>query len=82
MVRTLAVAPLGVISIFLGIGLLRLQDGMGRIAKVAGRLELVFGISYASLILAFVGVLLLIPLLVVEIVLLSKADQLVREGKI
>lgn len=80
--RTLSVIPLGTISVFLGIGLKRLQDGMGRLAKVAGNLELVFGISYMSLIFSFVGVLILVPLLIVEIVLLSKADQLARAGEI
>lgn len=80
--RTLAVVPLGAISIFLGIGLLRLQDGMGKIAKVAGRLEIIFGICYLTLIFSFVGVLLLAPLLIVEIVLLSKADQLIREEEL
>ena len=78
----LSVMPLGAISIVLGIGFLRLQDGMGRIAKVAGRLELAFGISYLSLIFSFVGVILLAPLLVVEIVLLSKADNLAKQGQL
>lgn len=80
--RALSIMPLGAISIFLGIGLVRLQDGMGKIAKVAGRLELIFGISYSSLILSFIGVILLLPLLIVEIVLLSKADQLVKDGEL
>lgn len=80
--RTIAVLPLGAISVFLGLGLHRLQDGMGRIARVAGNLELIFGISYLTLIFAFIGVLLLIPLLVVEVVLLSKAEQLVKEGQL
>jgi uncharacterized membrane protein YedE/YeeE len=76
------VIPLGAISIILGIGLRRLQDGMGRLAKVAGNLELVFGISYLSLVFSFVGFLLLIPLLVVEVVLLAKAEDLVRNEQI
>ena len=80
--RALSVVPLGAISVIMGMGLLRLQDGMGRIAKVAGRLELVFGISYMTLIFSFIGVLLLAPLLVVEVVMLSKADQLARDGQI
>lgn len=80
--RALAVVPLGAISIFLGMGLLRLQDGMGRIAKVAGRLEIVFGVCYMTLIFSFIGVLLLAPLLIVEIVLLSKAEQLARAGEL
>ncbi|MFT5570462.1 MAG: transcriptional regulator with XRE-family HTH domain [Cyclobacteriaceae bacterium] len=80
--RAISVIPLGAISIILGIGLRRLQDGMGRLAKVAGNLELVFGISYLSLVFSFVGFLLLIPLLVVEVVLLAKADDLVRNEQI
>ena len=80
--RALSVIPIGSVSIIFGMGLLRLQDGMGRIAKVAGRIEIVFGISYVTLIFSFVGVILLAPLLVIEIVLLSKADQLAKEGQI
>ena len=78
--RTFAVIPLGAISVIMGIGLLRLQDGMGRIAKIAGRLELIFGICYMTLIFSFIGVLILMPLLVVEIVMLSKAEQLEKEA--
>ena len=37
-------------------GLLRLQDGMDRIAKIAGRLEVAFGISYLILVFSFLGV--------------------------
>lgn len=81
-IRAFLVVPIGAVSIVFGIGLLRLQDGMGRIAKVAGRLELAFGISYMTLIFSFVGLLLLAPLLVVEIVLLSKADQLAKAGQL
>lgn len=81
-IRAFSVLPLGAISIIFGVALLRLQDGMGRIAKVAGRLEIAFGISYLTLILSFVGVILLAPLLVVEIVLLSKADQQMKTGEI
>lgn len=80
--RSLAVSPLGAISIFLGIALVRLQDGMGKIAKLAGRFEIAFGICYLSLVLSFVGVLLLVPLLIIEIVLLSKADQLAKAVEI
>ena len=72
----------GSVSIVFGNGLLRLQDGMGRIAKIAGRLEIAFGVSYLTVILSFIGVILLAPLIIVEIILLFKADQLVKEGSI
>ncbi len=77
-----AVVPFGAISIIFGLGIMRLQDGMGRIAKVAGRLEVAFGIAYMTLIFSFIGLVLLPAVLVVEIVLLSKADQLSRSGQI
>ncbi|MEO9483062.1 MAG: helix-turn-helix transcriptional regulator [Ekhidna sp.] len=77
-----SVVPFGAISIIFGIGLLRLQDGMGRIAKVAGRLEIAFGISYMTLIFTPIGLVLLPAMLIVEVVLLSKADQLAREGQL
>lgn len=77
-----SVVPFGAISIIFGMGLLRLQDGMGRIAKVAGRLEIAFGIAYMTLIFSFIGLVLLPAVLIVEIVLLSKADQLAKEGQL
>lgn len=73
---------LGSVSIVFGKGLLRLQDGMGRLAKIAGRLEITFGVSYLTVILTFVGVILLAPLIIIEIILLFKADQVVKEGSI
>ena len=81
-VNALSVVPFGAISVIFGLGILRLQDGMGRIAKVAGRLELVYGIAYMTLIFSFLGLVLLPAVLVVEIVLLSKADQQAKAGLI
>ena len=78
----LSVIPFGAIGIIFGMGLLRLQDGMGRIAKVAGRLEIAYGIAYMTLIFSFIGLVLLPAVLIVEVVLLSKADQLAREGQL
>ena len=77
-----SVVPFGAISLFFGMGLVRLQDGMGRIAKVAGRLEMVYGISYMTLIFTPIGLILLPAVLIVEIVLLSRADQLAKEGQL
>ncbi len=71
---------IGTTSIIFGLGLIRLQDGMGRLARVSGRLEVAFGISYLSIVLSFLGLILLGPVLVLEIVLLAKADQQVKSG--
>lgn len=77
-VNFVSLIGIGAIAVIFGMGLLRLQDSMGRISKVAGRMEIVYGISFLSLIFSFVGVLLLYPLLIIEIVLLFKADNIIR----
>jgi transcriptional regulator with XRE-family HTH domain len=71
---------IGATSLIFGMALLKLQDGMGRLAKYAGRLEIIFGLSYLSIILSFIGMIIVGPLLILEIVLLSKADQQVNSG--
>lgn len=73
---------MGASALLFGMALLRLQDGMGRISKIAGRLEIIFGISYLSIILSFIGLALLGPIMILEIVLLSKADQQVKNGSL
>ncbi len=73
---------IGTASVLFGMGLLRLQDGMGRLAKLTGRLEIAFGLSYLSIILSFVGLVMLGPVLLLEIVLLAKADQQAKNGEL
>jgi transcriptional regulator with XRE-family HTH domain len=67
-----AVASLltGALSILFGISLIRLQDGMGELARVAGILEIMMGCMLATVILFFVTYIFLIPAVVVEIVVL------------
>lgn len=71
---------IGAASLIFGISLLKLEDGMGGLAKYAGRLEIVFGLSYLSIVLSFLGLIMLGPILVLEIVLLSKADEQAKNG--
>lgn len=71
---------IGAASLIFGTTLLKLQDGMGRIAKYAGRLEITFGLSYLSVVLSFLGLVLFGPILVLEIVMLSKADEQAKKG--
>ncbi len=78
----MSVIPFGAIGVIFGLGIRRLQDGMGRIAKVAGTLEIIYGISYMTLILTPIGLIVLPAVLIVEIVLLAKADQLVKDGEL
>lgn len=71
---------MGTASLLFGKGLVKLQDGMGSIAKIAGRLEIVFGITYLSIIFSFIGLVLLGPILILEIILLAKAEQQAKNG--
>jgi transcriptional regulator with XRE-family HTH domain len=73
---------LGAAGLVFGMGLLKLQDGMGEIAKAAGILEVTIGICYLTLIFSFFGILLIAPVLILEILLLHKADELVKSGKL
>jgi transcriptional regulator with XRE-family HTH domain len=65
----------GFISIFFGIGLLRLESYFGQPAKYAGILEIIAGITFVLIILFFIGLFLLIPITILEIIILYKASK-------
>jgi len=71
----------GIIEIVFGVALFRL-DGMGSLSRVAGVLEIVTGFFFVTVILFFLGLITLTPALIVEIVLLIKAEELVRKNEI
>lgn len=72
----------GAIGIFYGVGLRRLQDGMGRAAKYAGTLEIVMGACMLTLVLAVVALPLFPVGMILEILILSKADELSQKGQL
>lgn len=65
----------GALSIPFGIGLLRLKDKFGNLAKAVGILNIITGVSLITIILSFVGLLIYIPLVILEIILMFKAAQ-------
>lgn len=65
----------GVCSLFFGIALLRLQDSMGGLAKVAGILEIILGSALISVLLFFIAFTLLIPATVIELLVLYKGYE-------
>jgi transcriptional regulator with XRE-family HTH domain len=67
---TMVALVAGICSLIFGIALLRLQDGMGGLAKVAGLLEIVIGCTLITVLLFFVALAVVIPATVVEILLL------------
>ncbi len=62
-------------SMAFGISLFGLEDVFGRIAKVAGLLNIIAGFLYITIVLAIVGFLFFIAASVVEIILLYKASR-------
>lgn len=65
----------GAISIPFGIGILKLKKEFGAIATAVGVLNIITGVSLITIILIFIGLLLLIPLIVLEIILMFKAAE-------
>ncbi len=60
----------GALSIVFGISLLRLQDSMGVLARIAGILEIVMGCILLTVVLFFISYVILIPATLVEILVL------------
>ena len=62
-------------GIVFGFGLVRLQDGMGKLAWIAGGFEIAIGCCFIVVILFFLGYLLMLPANIIEIVLLYKGYE-------
>lgn len=65
----------GTLSIVFGVALIRLQDGMGELSRVAGILEIATGCFLITVILFFVSYVIMIPALVAEILLLYRGYE-------
>lgn len=70
----------GATAIFYGAGLRRLQDGMGKAAKYAGILEIILGICLLTLVFSPVAMVIFPAAMILEILILSKADDLSKSG--
>ncbi|MFB2120803.1 helix-turn-helix domain-containing protein [Parapedobacter sp. 2B3] len=78
----------GALSIAFGVSLIRLQDGMGELSRVAGILEIIIGCLLVTVVLFFVSYVIMIPAVVIEILILyrgyeylSKADAVQLGGE-
>lgn len=65
----------GAICIIFGVALLRLQDGMGELSRVAGLLEIVMGCTLVTVVLFFISYVMLVPVVVVEILVLYRGYE-------
>ncbi|MBI2148223.1 hypothetical protein HYU23_00940 [Candidatus Woesearchaeota archaeon] len=66
---------LGMISVFFGSVLMKLNIELGNISKTAGILNIIGGISMMTIIFSFIGTILLIPIYILEIVLLFRVSK-------
>lgn len=65
----------GTLSIVFGIALIRLQDSMGELSRVAGVLEIVMGCFLITVVLFFISYVIMIPAVVVEILVLYRGYE-------
>lgn len=65
----------GALSIAFGISLIRLQDGMGELARIAGMLEIVVGFLLVTVVLFVIAYVVLIPATVIEILVLYRGYE-------
>ncbi len=65
----------GVLSIIFGIALMRLQDGMGEMSRIAGMLEIAMGCTLITVVLFFISYVILVPAVVVEILVLFRGYE-------
>ena len=70
-----ACVVLGALSIIFGIALLRLQDSMGELSRFAGVLEILIGCAMITVILFFVGFVVMVPAVIIEILLLYRGYE-------
>lgn len=72
---SIAAAVSGALTLVFGIALIRLQDGMGELSRVAGILEILIGCALVTVILFFIAYVILIPAIVVEILVLYRGYE-------
>lgn len=63
---------LGALTIPFGIGILKLKEKFGPMATTVGILNIIEGASLATIILSFIGIIVLIPTIILEIILMFK----------
>lgn len=78
-----ASALFGALSIAFGVALIRLQDGMGELSRIAGILEIVMGALLITVVLFIVSYIVFIPAVVVEILVLYRGyEYFLRSGSV
>lgn len=73
---------LGAVAMVFGLGLIKLQDGMGRLAMAIGILEVIIGFFFITVVLFLFSALLMIPTIILEIVLLYRGYEYAKQNSV
>ncbi|MBK8291950.1 MAG: helix-turn-helix transcriptional regulator [Flammeovirgaceae bacterium] len=65
----------GALSIVFGVALIRLQDSMGELSRIAGILEILSGCMLITVVLFFISYVIMIPAIVLEILVLYRGYE-------
>ncbi len=68
----------GIIGIIYGISLIRLKNSVGTISVYAGILEIISGCFLLTIILAFIGLLVYVPAIIIEIIIIFKVIENIK----
>lgn len=71
----------GAIGIGFGISLIRLQDSMGELSRIAGMLEIGMGFLMTTVVLFFLFYVIMVPAVIVEILLLYRGYEYVSRSE-
>jgi len=69
----------GIGSVVFGLALMRLKNPFGKIPEIAGGFEVVSGILLTLVFMAWLGLIFLIPAVILQIILLYKAEEFIRK---
>ncbi|MBS1976256.1 MAG: helix-turn-helix transcriptional regulator [Bacteroidetes bacterium] len=72
---TVIAIVMGALGIVFGASLLRLQDSMGELSRIAGILEITMGCLLITVVLFFISYIVLIPAVVIEILVLYRGYE-------
>jgi hypothetical protein len=65
----------GTLGIVFGVSLIRLQDSMGELSRIAGILEILMGCLLVTVVLFFLAYVIMIPAVVIEILVLYRGYE-------
>jgi transcriptional regulator with XRE-family HTH domain len=72
---------MGALGIVFGVALLRLQDSMGELSRIAGILEITMGCLLVTVVLFFISYIVLIPAVVIEILVLYRGYEYLSQSE-